>query len=126
MIKLNLQTDAYHEGLASVGGMIGLLRGILSGLQAIRKSVEGLRNEQKMHSSYLAPLQFALPAQAVAFHEQWPVLARQFADEREISAHPADFSTVIKPLLEAKLSEAAIKAMFNDLGVMIEQATAAW
>jgi hypothetical protein len=126
MVKLNSQTDAYHDGLASVGGVIGLLRGILSGMQAIRKSVEGLRNEQKMHSSYLAPLQFSLPTRAEAFHRQWPVLARQFDDELQISAHPSDFSAAVKPLVENSLSEANIEAMFGELGAMIERATAAW
>jgi hypothetical protein len=126
MVKLNIETDAFHEGLASVGGMIGLLRGILSGLAAIRKSVEGLANEQSMHSSYLAPLQFTLPAGAEVFHRQWPVLARKFADEREISAHPSDFSAAVAPLLQDSLSEATIEGMFDDLGTMIEQATAAW
>lgn len=32
MTVLNVQTDAYHQGLASVGGLIGLLGGIKSGL----------------------------------------------------------------------------------------------
>jgi hypothetical protein len=126
MVMLNVHTDAYHEGLASVGGMIGLLRGILSGLAAIRKSVEGLGNEQRMHSSYLAPLRFALPAQVETFHGQWPALARQFADEREIGAHPSDFASAVTPWLQDGLSEANIEAMFNDLGTMIERATAAW
>jgi hypothetical protein len=126
MIELNVQTDAYHEGLAAVGGLIGLLRGINSGMQAIRQSIEGLQREQQMHSAYLAGLDFSLPSRAETFHKQWPALAQQFADEKTIGAHPSEFAEAVKPLLEGPLSEASIEAMFNSLGRMIEQSTARW
>jgi chromosome segregation ATPase len=126
MVQLNVSTDAYHEGLAAVGGMIGLLRGIRSGNDAIRHSVEGLGNEQQMHSAYLKPLDFQLPASVEAFHKQWPALARQFADEKTIGAHPADFASAVEPLLQGPLSESSIEAMFDSLGTMIQQATAQW
>jgi hypothetical protein len=126
MIELNVQTDAYHEGLASVGGMIGLLRGIDSGMQAIRQSVQGLHDEQRMHSAYLKPLSFKLPAGVESFHKQWSELAQRFADEGQIGHHPAEFSTAVKPLLKGPLSEASIAGMFEELGRMLKQATAAW
>jgi hypothetical protein len=126
MIQLNIQTDDYHDGLASVGGVIGLARGVSSGLEAIGKSVEGLVQEQQMHSAYLKALDFSLPARVDAFHKQWPALARQFADEQVVGAHPADFSAQVKPLLEGDLSQARIEAMFDDMGAMIKQATARW
>lgn len=126
MVQLNISTDAYHDGLASVGGMIGLLRGIRSGNDAIRRSVEGLHNEQQMHSAYLKPLDLQLPSSVETFHKQWPALAHQFADEKTIGASPADFSSAVEPLLEGPLSQSNIEAMFNSLGTMIEQATAQW
>ena len=126
MIELNIQTDAYHEGLASVGGFIGLLRGIDSGLQAIGKSIEGLKQEQEMHSAYLKPLSFSLTPQVETFHKQWPALAQQFADEKTIGTHPADFAAAVKPLLEGPLSQADIEAVFNNLGAIIQEATEAW
>ncbi|HSJ53563.1 MAG TPA: hypothetical protein VLC52_07410 [Anaerolineae bacterium] len=126
MVVLNEQTDAYHEGLASVGGLIGLLGGIKSGLEAIARSVEGLVREQEMHRAYLKPLDFQLPARAEAFHKQWNALNGQFSDEAAIGAHPAAFSAAVRPLLEGSLSQASIEAMFADLGKMIERAAAAW
>lgn len=126
MTVLNVQTDAYHEGLASVGGLIGLLGGIKSGLEAIARSVEGLVREQKMHSAYLKPLDFQLSARAEAFHKQWVTLKGQFSDEAAIGAHPAAFSAAVRPLLEGPLSQASIEAMFGDLGKMLERASAAW
>lgn len=126
MIELNIQTDTYHEGLASVGGLIGLLRGIRSGLEAIHASVEALDQEQKMHSAYLKPLDFQLSAGVDRFHHQWPELARRFADEKTIGQHPADFQAQVEPLLEGPLSEASIEASFQELGKAIERAAAAW
>lgn len=126
MIELNIQTDAYHEGLASVGGLIGLLGGIRSGLEAIYESVESLDKEQKMHSQYLEPLDFRLPARVEEFHDQWPALAQRFADEQIIGQHPADFSAQVEPLLQGPLSEPSIEATFQELGKTIERAAAAW
>lgn len=126
MVELNIRTDAYHDGLATVGGLIGLLRGIDSGLNAIGKSVEGLRREQEMHSAHLKPLDFRLPDRVEAFHKRWPELARRFADETTVGQHPADFATEVTPLLEGPLSQASIEMMFNAMGTMIEEATAAW
>jgi hypothetical protein len=126
MIELNIQTDTYHEGLASVGGFIGLLRGINDGLSAVRKSIEGLQAEQEMHSAYLPALNFSLPAGTQEFHKQWPALTEQFADEKTIGDHPAKFSASVKPLLEGPLSQSNIEAMFNGLGAMIKGATARW
>jgi DNA repair exonuclease SbcCD ATPase subunit len=126
MVKLNLETDAYHEGLASVGGFIGLLGGINNGLEAIHKSVEGLMREQQMHSAHLKPLDFSLPQSANTFHELWPALAKQFADEETLGAHPIAFSAALQPLLEGPLSQVKIEAVFDALGTMIERSTAAW
>ena len=126
MIELNIRTDGYHEGLASVGGLIGLLRGITSGLEAIRDSVEALDREQKMHSAYLKPLDFGLPAGVEEFHNQWPDLARRFADENVIGQQPADFRAEVEPLLQGPLSEASVEASFQALGKAIEHAAAAW
>jgi DNA repair exonuclease SbcCD ATPase subunit len=126
MVELNIYSDTYHEGLASVGGMIGLLRGVDNGMQAIRQSVQGLHDEQRMHSAYLKPLSFELPVRVESFHKQWSELAQRFADEEQIGHHPAEFSAAVKPLLEGSLSEPSIAGMFEELGRMLKQATAAW
>jgi hypothetical protein len=126
MIELNIQTDAFHEGLAAVAGFIALLRGIDSGLDAIHKSIDGLYKEQKMHSAYLKDLDFRLPDSVRSFHQQWAELARQFSDEEALGAHPLGFAAQLEPLLQGPLSQARIEAMFGALGDMIEQATASW
>jgi hypothetical protein len=126
MVELNARTDEYHEGLASVGGLIGLLRGIDSGMEAIGKSLEGLQGEESMHSAYLKSLTFSLPPEVDAFHQQWPVLAERFADEEIVGAHPVQFSTAVKPLSEGPLSQRGIEDMFDALGSVLTQATSVW
>jgi DNA repair exonuclease SbcCD ATPase subunit len=126
MVELNIQTDDYHEALAAVAGLIGLLRGIDSGLQAISQSVESLTREQEMHSAYLGALSFDLSDRTRAFHSQWPGLVKEFSDERLIGEHPAKFAASIQPLLQARLSQSSIENMFEDLGASIAEATANW
>ncbi len=126
MVDLNIQTDAYHDGLASVGGLIGLLRGINSGMQAIHRSVEGVAREAEMHSAYLRPVSFDISKRVATFHNQWAELVEKFSDEKGIGQHPAGFADSIRPLLAGPLSEANIEAMFADLGASITEATAAW
>jgi hypothetical protein len=126
MVQLNVQTDSYHQGLASASGFIGLLRGIDNGLQAVRQSIDGLQKEQEMHKAYLRPLSFSLPARVESLGKQWPSLAQQFADEKSVGDHPVDFAAATGPLLQGPLSEASIEAMFNDLGAEIKRATAQW
>ncbi|MCL7455553.1 MAG: hypothetical protein M8467_21165, partial [Anaerolineae bacterium] len=126
MVELNIQTDAYHDALATVAGVIALLRGIQSSLEAVGKSVDGLLREQQMHSAYLRPLDFQIPERVEAFHSQWSALRRQFLDEVTIAAHPAQFAAQVEPLLQGPLSEASVQAMFEDLGAMVEQAAAQW
>jgi hypothetical protein len=126
MAQLNVETDAYHAGLASVGGFIGLARGVTSGLEAIARSIEGLQREQQMHSAHLKALSFKLPAGVDDFHKQWPALTQKFADDEEIRANPAAFSDAVTPILDGTLSEESIEAMFRSLGAMIQRATARW
>jgi hypothetical protein len=126
MVELNIQTDAYHEGLASVGGLIGLAGGIRNGLQAVGQSIEGLKREQQMHKAYLKALSFSLPAGVETFHKQWPALTKQFSDEKTIGSHPTEFAVAAEPLLAGSLCQDNIEAMFGELGKMIEQATAGW
>jgi hypothetical protein len=126
MIQLNIRTDAYHDGLAAVGGLIGLLRGFKDGLEAIEKSIQGLKREQEMHSAYLSPLKFNLPPRIESMRALWPKLDSQFDDEKTIGQHPLDFAAQVEPLLQDQLSETNIKATFTGLGAMIERATAQW
>jgi chromosome segregation ATPase len=126
MVELNEQTDDYHASLAGTAGLIATLTGIQGGLTAIRRSVEGLEREQEMHSAYLKPLSFELPAAAGAFEGRWGPLAKRFADEKAVSSHPKDFLSAASPLQEEMLAVAQIEQVFEAYGQAIEAATQDW
>lgn len=126
MVKLNLQTDDYQEGLGSVGSLMSLLDGITEGLTRFHESVEGLISEQKMHSAYLPKLDVSIPKGVVAFHEMWDGLRDKVRDDGHLCKHPVEFVAAIRPVLDEGLSEANVKAMFDGLGGALKHATKAW
>jgi chromosome segregation ATPase len=126
MIELNIQADAYEEGLGSVGSLMSVLDGITEGLTRFDESVEGLLKEQSMHSSYLPELNISVPGEVLAFHDQWGDLRRKVRDDGHLCAHPAEFVATIGPVLKDGLSTDSIQAMFEGLGGALRHATKVW
>lgn len=126
MVRLNVQTDDYHEGLGTVGGLLALLDGIGEGMKRFGASVDGLIREQRMHSAHLPRLRVAVPGNVVKFHEQWGDLAQKMHDEGRICANPGEFLAVLRPVLEEDLSESSINTAFEDLGQALTVATSHW
>jgi chromosome segregation ATPase len=126
MVELNVQTDDYQEGLGSVGSLLSVLDGITEGLSRFGESVEGLIEEQRMHSAHLPDLDVTVPDKVRAFHAQWDDLAQKVRDDGRLCANPAEFLAIVRPVMEKDLSEARIKAMFDGLGQALDDATGRW
>ncbi len=126
MIELNIKTDAYQEGLGTVGGLIALLDSVGKGMDSFRTSVGGLVGEQRMHSQFLPQLKVQLPDSVIAFHNQWDGLRAQMRDDARLCAHPIEFLQTARPVMERDLSNEAITGMFNSLGQALEEATKKW
>ena len=126
MVELNNQTDTYQLGLGSVSGMIALLDGINQGLLRFKESVQGLIDEQRIHSSYLPRLKVSLPGEVLDFHKQWDGLYQKVQDDRQICSDPETFLESIQPVIDQDLSEPVIKGMFDDLGKALKEATQSW
>jgi len=126
MIELNIKTDAYQEGLGTVGGLIALLDSVGKGMDSLRESVEGLIGEQRMHSQFLPRLKVQLPDSAIAFHQQWDGLRAKMRDDARLCAHPIEFLQTARPVMERDLSTEAITGMFNSLGQALDEATKKW
>ena len=126
MVELNVQTDDYEAGLASAVSLLALLDGIVEGLGRFSESVQGLRDEQGMHSAYLPKLSITVPAGVAAFHEQWEGLAQKVRDDGHLCAHPTEFVAAVEPVVQGDLSEANIKAMFEGMGQALDDATLGW
>jgi len=126
MVHLNIQTDDYQAAFGPLSGMISLLGGIMEGLGRFNESVQGLIDQQKMHSAYLPELVVSLPDKVLDFHKGWEDLRQSVQDEGNISAHPDEFLVNFQPLIDEDLGEARIKAMFENMGAALNQSTEKW
>jgi len=126
MAKLNVQTDEYQEGLGSVGSLLSLLDGITEGLNRFNESVGGLIEEQRMHSAHLPKLDVTVPDAVRTFHAQWDGLVKKVRDDGRLCANPAEFLTIVRPVMEQDLSETNVKAMFDGMGRALDEATRRW
>lgn len=126
MIRLNIQTDNYQEGLGAVAGVIALLRGIVTGYRSFRASVDAIVNEQKLHSAHLQKLSFPVPAVVEQFNAQWGPLRKSLRDEKRLSRYPLEFVAAIEPSLKNGLSTTSIQKMFTALESELKRATASW
>ena len=126
MIEFNVKTDAYQEGLGTVGGLIALLDSVGKGMDSFQESVGGLIGEQRMHSEFLPGLKLKLPDSAIAFHNQWDGLRAKMRDDARLCAHPTEFLEAARPVIQRDLSNEAVTSMFNSLGQALTEATEKW
>lgn len=126
MVEFNIQTDTYHEGLGSVGSLMAQLDGLTEGLKRFQESVQGLIEQQEMHSAYLSDLDVAVDDSVISFHQQYEGLKDQVQDDAHLSANPNEFVNAIQPTIAGALSEEKIQAMFSSLGESLTQATKEW
>jgi hypothetical protein len=126
MVALNVQTDDYQEGLGAVSSLMSLLIGVGEGMKRLNASVEGLIQEQRMHSAYLSPLDVYVPDEVTAFNDQWEGLAQKVRADGRLCENPTEFLTVVRPVMEKGLSEENIKGMFESLGKALSAATSRW
>jgi len=126
MVELNIQTDDYEAALRSVVEFLALLDGVGEGLSRFNESVQGLIEEQRMHSAYLSKLKVELPDKVLDYHQQWDGLAGLVRDDAHLGAQPTEFVAAVQPVLDNHLSEKAIKDMFERMGQALKSATARW
>ncbi len=126
MIELNIKTDAYQEGLGTVGGLIALLDSVGKGMDSFQESVGGLMGEQRMHGEFLPQLKVRLPDSVIAFHNQWDGLRAKMRDDARLCAHPTEFLEAARPVIQRDLSDEAVTSMFNRLGQALTESTEKW
>jgi chromosome segregation ATPase len=126
MVELNVQTDNYEAGLSAVVSLLALLDGLTEGLRRFAESVQGLLEEQRMHSAHLPKLSIQVPDDVLAFHAHWDELRQEVQDDARLTQHPVEFVAAVSPTIERHLSEEQIKRMFEQLGAALERATQRW
>lgn len=126
MLVLNHQTDNLHKGLGEVAGLIAWLNSLLEGMSSIRKSVDTLIEQQRMHRAHLNPLNIELPDEAANFHQMWEPLHERVKNDARLSKVPLEFVDTIKPFMEQTLTDQQISGMFDSLGNALKEATKGW
>lgn len=88
------------------------------------RSVGTVYEEQRRYK--LPSLTVKLSDAVTSFHAIWPDFQAKVKDEKYLGLHPLEFERRIKEILPARLGEAAIQKMFEDMGEALSQATKAW
>jgi len=122
--ELNLHHERFSAGVKACQELIGLVRGIGSGIDAFTKSVEDVK---KSESKYPLPkLQIDVPKSARTWggqlDELWTIVS-----EKEASLHPQVFADDIGTIVATSFTESAIQRWFERMGQELsEQAEKQW
>ena len=122
LLDLRAQVADATQGIGDSAELIGLLKGIDSGLEKLNTSVKSVKEEQDMHSE-LAALKLTTPPVDAEFHSIWPELLALVQDEAAATQHPKDFHAKLAAEIGGHLTDKQIEAMFVALGDELNRAT---
>jgi hypothetical protein len=121
--EVNLHHRRFSEGMKACQEIIGLVRGLRSGLEAFLKSVKDVKKSQDQHS--LSTLSIDVPGASVEYGKSFDGLKRYV--EQELSLHPKVFAEQIGGIIKGTFSEAQIKGYFEAMGEELsKRAHAQW
>ncbi len=123
MAEINRHFERFSEGMEACQGIIGLVRGMKSGVEAFTKSVADVQVSEDKYP--LSKLQIDVPEASREFGAQFDRLA-DFAGQ-DYSLHPKLFADRFDQYFAAVLTETHIKAFFETMGEELpRQAEAQW
>jgi len=123
MAELNDHFTRFRRGVQACRGIIALVRGLKSGLEALKKSVSEMLDSQSSYS--LGTLEIDVPPAALQFSENFTQLAGMVAEHQGL--HPQVFADRIEVLIRDRLDEDSIRAYYETMGEELSrQATAQW
>jgi hypothetical protein len=121
--EVNLHHKRFAEGMQAGQQLIGLVRGVKSGLQAFQQSVESVIDSEKRYP--LPKLQIDIPQSSLSYGQHFDSL-RSYV-QQDLSLHPKEFAAQVQPLVRDVLTEAHIKDYFEAMGnELSRQASAQW
>jgi len=125
MAELNHHHKRFSEGMKTNQEVIGLLRGVRSGLEAFQASVDDMMQSQRKYS--LGKLDVEVPDSCLAFDAHFDQLKDTLEKDENLHLHPLDFGALMKEQVDRVFSEEAIKAYFEALGEELNtKAKAQW
>ena len=124
LAELNRSRAVYEIGLTTVAEILGLLKGLLEGMNRFMRSVATVYEEQRRYR--LPPLTLKLSAATTSFHAALPGFQSKVKDEKYLGTHPLEFGQRVQDFVQERLHETAIREMFKDMGDALNRATEAW
>ncbi|MBW2527665.1 MAG: hypothetical protein JRI23_26015 [Deltaproteobacteria bacterium] len=123
MAELNHHFERFSEGMRSCQEVIGLIRGLKSGLTAFKKSVVDVQSSERRHS--LSKLRIGVPSASVEYGQQFDALAQSLT--HDWSLHPAVLAARADELVKTVFTENRIKGYFETMGEELSrQANSQW
>lgn len=111
--EVNVHHERFAAGVKACQELIGLVRGLGSGIDAFTKSVADVKKSEDKYP--LPKLQIDVPAEAQAWSAHLDALLRSVS-EKDTSLHPKEFADGVQGLVAKTFTEAAIRRWFESMG----------
>jgi hypothetical protein len=121
--EVNQHHARFSEGMKACQELIGLVKGLRSGLEAFMKSVRDVKHTEDRHN--LATLRIDVPQGSVEYGRHFDALLQ--AVGKDLSLHPKIFAQQVEQLIQQVFTEAKIKGYFETMGEELSrQANSQW
>ncbi len=121
--ELNRHYQQFGDGMRACQEIIGLVRGLMSGIDAFSKSVADVQESEKKYP--LPKLKIDVPKASQDYGRRFDELAAAVQEDQ--SLHPKAFADTIQAMVTNVLTEEKIKAYFETMGEELSrQAKAQW
>ena len=123
MAEINRHFERFSEGMAACQQIIGLVRGLKSGVDAFTESVAEVQESERKYP--LPKLEISVPDESVAFGRGFDTLLKMA--KQSYSVHPKVFASHIEQVIGGSFDEEAIKGYFERMGGELStQADSQW
>lgn len=121
--ELNMHHDRFSDGMRSCQQLIGLVRGLRSGVTAFQNSVEDVKASEDKHP--LPKLDIDVPKESVAYGEEFDKLAKVVGELKGLK--PTEFGARVDEYVGSVFTEENIKVYFERMGKELSrQAKSQW
>jgi myosin heavy subunit len=110
--EINTHFQRFSDGMQACQELIGLVRGLKSGIEAFRKSVDDVRDSEKKYP--LPKLQIDVPRSSVEYGTSFDRLKESLS--AKLVTHPQHFARQASDLVDKVLTEEKIKTYFETMG----------
>jgi hypothetical protein len=117
LAEVNRHHQRFSEGMQACQEIIGLVRGIKSGLEAFMESVQDVKNTANKYN--LTTLEIDVPKRSISYGEQLDVLKE--AVSKDQSLHPVDFAEQVNTVFHKVFTEKNIQSYFETMGKELSQ-----